>query len=82
MFSHPDSDIALGIVRHQELQAENVKLRLAMAAVAPRLHQPGVLNRTRIRLGSVLIRMGTSLHAQVQNGERNATLEPFHASVS
>jgi len=82
MHSHPDSVVALGTVRHQELQAENVKLRLAMAAVAPRLHHPGVLNRTRIRLGSVLIRMGTSLHAQVQNGERNATREPFHASGS
>ena len=82
MLSHPNSVIALGNVRHQELQAENVKLRLAMAAVAPRLEQPGVLNRTRTRLGSVLIRMGTSVHGQVENREPGAPLETFHAGVS
>ena len=82
MFPHPDSVVALGILRHQELQAENVKLRLAMAAVAPRLQLPGVVNRTRTRLGSVLIRMGTSLDVQIENREPSATLETFHAGVS
>lgn len=82
MLSHPDSVIALANLRHQELQAENAKVRMAMAAVALRPDQPGVLNRTRTRLGSILIRMGTSLHVQVENREPSATLEAFHAGVS
>ena len=83
MLSNPNSVIALGILRHQELQAENAKVRMAMAAVAPRLDQSGgVLSRMRTRLGSILIRMGTSLHVQVENREPSATLEVLHAGVS
>ena len=36
MFPHPDSVIALGIMRHQELQAEIIQVRRAMTAVTAR----------------------------------------------
>ena len=80
MLSHPDSVIALGILRHQELQAENLQVRRAMAAVPSRPAQPGVLSRMRTWVGSILIRMGTSL--QVETREPGAPLKAFHAGVS
>ena len=82
MFPHPDSVVAFGNLRHQELQAENIRVRRAMAAVPSLPAQPGVLSRTRTRLGSVLIRMGTSLHVQVEDREPGAPLEAFRADVS
>ncbi len=80
MLPHPDSVIALGILRHQELQAENLRVRRAMAAVPSRPAQPWVLRRMRTRAGSVLIQMGTFL--QVETLEQSAALEAFHAGVS
>ena len=79
MLSHPDSVISLAMLRHQELQAESVRVRIAMTAVAPRLLQPGVLSRTRTRLGSVLIRMGASLRAEPW--EPGTPLKAFHAEA-
>jgi hypothetical protein len=80
MLSHPDSVIGLGILRHQELQAENLRVRRAMAAIPFRPTQPGILRRTRTRAGSVLIRIGTSL--QVETREPGVPLDTFHLGVS
>jgi hypothetical protein len=79
MLSHPDSVIAFGIMRHQELQAENIQGRTAMAAVASRPAQPGVLHTTRIWVGTVLIRLGTSLQAEAR--EPSAPREAFRAGT-
>ena len=65
MFSHPDSVIAFGLMRHQELQAENLQMRRALAAAASRQAQSSVLRTTRIWVGTVLIRLGTLLQAEV-----------------
>jgi hypothetical protein len=80
MLPHPDSVVAFGLIRHQELQAENLRVRRAMTAVPSRPVQPGVLSRTRGWVGSVLIRMGTSL--QVETREPSAPLGMFHSGVS
>jgi hypothetical protein len=80
MLSHPDSVIALGILRHQELQAENLRVRRAMAAVPSRPGQPGVLSRTRAWVSSILIRVGISLQAETR--EPGAPLTAFHADAS
>ena len=50
-------------------------MRRAMAAVSPRPAQPGVLSRTRTWVGSVLIRLGTSL--QVETREPGAPRQGF-----
>ena len=44
MLSHPDSVIAFGLMRHQELQAETLQLRRAMAAlpISPRTARAAV----------------------------------------
>jgi hypothetical protein len=80
MLPHPDSVIALGILRHQELQAENLRERRVRAAVSSRPSQPGVLNRMRTRAGSILVRVGISL--QVETREPAAPLDAFHAGIS
>ena len=80
MLPHPDSVIALALMRHQELQAENVQVRRALTAVASRPAQRGVLRTTRTRLGVVLIRLGTSLQAEAR--EPTAPGEAFPASAS
>jgi hypothetical protein len=80
MLSHPDSVIALGILRHQELQAESLRERRVMVAVSSRPAQPGVLNRMRTRAGSILIRVGTSL--QVESREPGAPRKAFQAGIS
>jgi hypothetical protein len=80
MLSHPDSVIAFGVMRHQELQAENVQMRRALAAVASRPAQRGVLRTTRTRLGVVLIRLGTSLQAEAR--EPTAPREAFPAGAA
>ena len=77
MLSHPDSVIAFGLIRHQELQAETLQLRRAIAAVASRPAQPGVLHTTRTRVGAVLIQLGTSLQAEAR--EPSAPREAFPA---
>ena len=80
MLPHPDSVVAFGLIRHQELQAENLQVRRAMTAVSSRPTQPGVLSRMRTRAGSVLIQMGISL--QVETREPGAALETLHTGVS
>jgi hypothetical protein len=79
MLSHPNSVIALGIVRHQELQAENARVRIAMTAVVPRRLQPRALSWMRIRLGSVLIRTGAWL--QAEPWKPGALLTVFHVEA-
>jgi hypothetical protein len=80
MLPHPDSVIALALIRHQELQAEAFRERRAMAAVASRPAQPGVLRTTRTRLGVVLIRLGTCLQAETR--EPTAAREAFPAGAA
>ena len=80
MFPHPDSVIALGIMRHQELQAETIQMRRAMNAVTSRPAQPGLARRTRAWVGSVLVRTGTSL--QAEPGEPVAPHTVFHMGTS
>ena len=62
---HPDTVIAFGLMRHQELQAENLQVRRAMAAGPSSSAQLGVVRRMRSSVGSVLIRLGTALRAEL-----------------
>ena len=80
MLPHPDSVIAFGLMRHQELQAENLQVRRAMAAVPSRPAQLGVVRRMRSWVGSVLIRLGTALQAEPR--EPGAPHEAFPAGPS
>ena len=80
MLSHPDSVIAFGLMRHQELQAENIRIRKANAAVPDPAPQRGALRRIRSWLSLVLIRMGTTL--QVEMREPGAPRKEFRASAS
>jgi hypothetical protein len=66
MISHPNSVIAFELMRHQELQAENIQVRRALAAAAPRPAQPAVLRRARVWAGAVLVRLGTTLQAEAR----------------
>ena len=80
MLSHPDSVIAFGLLRHQELQAENIRIRKANAAVPSPAAQLGALRRIRSWLSLVFIRMGTSL--QVETREPGAPRKAFPANAS
>ena len=80
MLPHPDSVLAFGLIRHQELQAENLQVRRAMTAVPSRPVQPGIVRRMKSWMGSAFIRMGTSL--QAETGEPGAPLGAFHVGVS
>lgn len=80
MFPHPDSVIALALIRHQELQAEAFRERMAIAAVTSRPTQSSVLRTTRTRLGVVLIRLGTFLQAEAR--EPTAPREAFPAGAA
>jgi hypothetical protein len=64
MFPHPDSVIAFGLTRHQELQAETLQLRRVMAAVPCRPAPLRLLCRWRTWVGAVLVRKGTALQPE------------------
>jgi hypothetical protein len=80
MLPHPDSVIAFGLIRHQELQAENLRVRIARTAVLSRPVQPEGMRRMRSWMGSVLIRVGISLRAETR--EPGAPPVAFHAGAS
>jgi hypothetical protein len=67
---HPDSVIAFGLMHHQELQAENLRMRSAIAAVSSSGPRPRIVRRMQSWVGSVLIQMGTAL--QVESREPGA----------
>jgi hypothetical protein len=79
MLPQPHSVIAFGIMRHQDIQAENIRVRLAMTAVASR-QAPGLPRRARAWVGSALIRIGTCLLAEQRDSARPRAA--FRAGVS
>jgi hypothetical protein len=76
MFPHSDSVIAFGLMRHQELQAENLQVCRAMAAVLSRPAQSATPRQTRNWMRSILIRMGTALQAE-ENSSRCRSSTPL-----
>jgi hypothetical protein len=80
MLPHPDSVIAFGLMRHEELQAENLHLRRAIATQPSCAVQVGVKCRLRFWLGADLIRLGTAL--QVETQEPGAVHQTVPAGIA